>query len=70
VPKTKGYVESAELLAEDEDSVKLRAHLLRPVKQRLGLLLIAAGPDAFVVSPRELSDAARDLARDLLAHHR
>jgi proteasome accessory factor C len=64
------YAESAQLLAEDEDSVKLRAHLLRPVEQRLGLLLIAAGPDAFVVSPAELADAARTLARDLLTHHR
>ena len=64
------YAESAELLAEDEDSVKLRAQLLRPVEQRLGLLLIAAGPDAFVVSPPELTDAARELARDLLEHHR
>ena len=63
------YAESAELLEEDEDSVKLRARLLRPVEQRLGLLLIAAGPDAFVVSPPELVDAARKLARDLLAHH-
>jgi proteasome accessory factor C len=64
------YAESGQLLAEDEDSVKLRAHLLRPVEQRLGLLLIAAGPDAFVVSPTELADAARTLARDLLDHHR
>jgi proteasome accessory factor C len=64
------YAESAELLAEDEDSVKLRAQLLRPVEQRLGLLLIAAGSDAFVVEPPALADAARNLARDLLAHHR
>jgi proteasome accessory factor C len=64
------YAESAQLLAEDEDSVKLRAHLLRPVEQRLGLLLIAAGPDAFVVSPTEFADAARVLARSLLDHHR
>jgi proteasome accessory factor C len=63
------YAESAELLAEDEDSVKLRAQLLRPVEQRLGLLLMAAGSDAFVVSPPELTDAARELARDLLEHH-
>lgn len=64
------YAESAQLLAEDEDSVKLRANLLQPVEQRLGLLLIAAGSDAFVVSPTELSDAARTLARALLDHHR
>ncbi|HEU4404084.1 MAG TPA: WYL domain-containing protein [Polyangiaceae bacterium] len=64
------YAESAELLAEDEDSVKLRALLLRPVEQRLGLLLMAAGTDAFVVSPSELADAARELARNLLNHHR
>lgn len=64
------YAESAELIAEDEDSVKLRAHLLQPVEQRLGLLLIAAGPNAFVVEPAELSEAGRNLARTLLEHHR
>lgn len=64
------YAESAELLAEDEASVKLRAHLLQPVEQRLGLLLLAAGPDAVVDHPPELADAGRDLARALLEHHR
>lgn len=63
------YAESAELIAEDEDSVKLRAHLLPPVEQRLGLLLIAAGAEAFVVEPAQLGDAGRDVARTLLEHH-
>ncbi|MFW5898852.1 MAG: WYL domain-containing protein [Jiangellaceae bacterium] len=63
------YAESADLLAEDEDCVKLRAHLLPPVEQRLGLLLIAAGTEAFVVQPAELADAGREVARTLLEHH-
>jgi predicted DNA-binding transcriptional regulator YafY len=64
------YAESAEVLAEDEESVTLRARLLRPVDQRLGLLLLAAGGDARVVDPPELAAAGRDLARTLLEHHR
>lgn len=64
------YAESAELLADDQTSVKLRAYLLEPVERRLGLLLLAAGADAFVVEPTELADAGRDLARTLLAHHK
>lgn len=63
------YAESAELLAEDEASVTLRAHLLQPVEQRLGLLLIAAGSDAHVIDPPDLANAGRDLARTLLEHH-
>ena len=63
------YAESAELVSEDEASVKLRAHLLPPVEQRLGLMLMAAGTEAFVVEPTELEDAGRELARTLLEHH-
>src|ERR1700754_5128018 len=34
------FAESSELLAEDEESVKLRVRLLRPVERRLGILLL------------------------------
>lgn len=64
------YAESAEVLSEDEQSVRLRAQLLPPVERRLGLLLLAAGRDAVVVNPGELADAGRDVARELLEHHR
>jgi len=64
------YAESAALLAEDESSVTLRAQLLPPVEQRLGLLLLAAGAEALVVEPTDLIDARRAMARTLLEHHK
>ncbi|PSL08474.1 proteasome accessory factor C [Haloactinopolyspora alba] len=64
------FAESSEVVAEDEASVKLRARMRTPVEQRLGVLLLVAGPNAFVTAPGELATAGRDLARDLLDHHR
>lgn len=64
------FAESADVLAEDEESVKLRSRLLPPVEHRLGVMMLVAGVDAFVTNPAELADAARDLARELLEHHR
>lgn len=63
------YAESADVLTEDERSVRLRAQLLPPVERRLGLLLLAAGCEAVVVHPEHLTDAGRHLARELLDHH-
>ena len=63
------HAESAEVLEEDEESVKLRANVLPPVQRRVGLVLLIAGTDAFVTEPADLLDAGRDLARELLAHH-
>lgn len=61
--------ESVEVISEDEMSVRLRAHLLMPVRQRVGLMLIDAGPSARVIGPAECMDAGQELARRLLAHH-
>lgn len=63
------YAESVTVLDDDEESVSLRAGLLPPVDQRLGLALLCCGPDAFVVSPRSLENAGTDLAERLLRHH-
>ncbi len=63
------FAESVTVLSEDEESVKVRAFLLGPVEQRLGLMLVIAGPEAFVVSPDSLVDAGVALARELLEHH-
>ncbi|TDD70275.1 WYL domain-containing protein [Jiangella aurantiaca] len=63
------FAESSELLDEDEESVKLRVRLLPPVERRLGILLLTAGPLAFVTDPPALADAGRALARELLEHH-
>lgn len=61
--------ERVEVLAEDEDDAAVRAWLLPPLVDRVGQLLVLAGPDAYVTEPVDLQDAGRDLARRLLAHH-
>lgn len=63
------YAERVSVLADDEESVSLRAGLLPPVRARLGLLLLCAGPDAFVVDPPGLAGAGVETAQALLAHH-
>jgi predicted DNA-binding transcriptional regulator YafY len=63
------FAESSAVLADDEDDVALRAQLLPPVAQRLGLLLLCTSPDAFVTAPDALRDAGVDAAHALLAHH-
>lgn len=63
------FAERVAVLQEDERDVKLRADLLPPVRQRLGLVLVTAGPDAYVMEPAELRDAGRELARELLEYH-
>jgi hypothetical protein len=63
------FAESVKLLQDDEESVKVRAAFLPPVDQRLGLILISCGPEAFVTTPQKLLDAGANVARQLLAHH-
>ena len=63
------FAESVTVLADDEESVQLHADLLPPVASRLGLLLLCCGPDAFVMAPPALLDAAETTARQLLDHH-
>jgi hypothetical protein len=63
------YAESVVVVDDDEESVKLRADLLPPVEQRLGLLLLCCGPDAFVMEPPALMAAGESMARLLLEHH-
>jgi predicted DNA-binding transcriptional regulator YafY len=63
------FAESVTLLADDEESVKVRAAFLPPVEQRVGLILISCGPEAFVVHPPTFSDAGANVAQQLLEHH-
>ncbi|NEE03763.1 WYL domain-containing protein [Phytoactinopolyspora halotolerans] len=64
------FAESVEVVRESDDEVRLRAYLLGPVEKRLALLMVVAGPRAFVYEPTGLRDAGTDLARRLLRHHR
>jgi proteasome accessory factor C len=63
------FAESTAVLDDDESDVVLRAELLPPVAQRLGLLLLCCGPQAFVTAPASLTGAAESTAATLLAHH-
>jgi proteasome accessory factor C len=53
----------------DDDDVELTAHVVPPVRDRVGLMVAVAGPGAAVLSPPDLRDADVDTARRLLAHH-
>ena len=63
------HAETVEVLDEDEDQLRIRARLLPPTASRLGLVLLAAGPQARVTEPANLRGAGRELARALLLHH-
>lgn len=63
------YAERVAVVADTEDSVTLDLMLLPPVDRRLGLLLLACGPDAAVLSPPGAVESVRVLAAELLEHH-
>lgn len=64
------YAEDVRTVVEDEIAVTVDLDLLPPLGHRVGLLLLASGPRAQVVSPAELRSAGAGLARTLLEHHR
>lgn len=73
VPKERQWVteflaESVTVMAVDDD-VSVALDLLEPVAMRVGLVLLQAGPEAFVSAPAHFRDADDALARELLAHH-
>ena len=63
------FAESTAVLTSDADDLSVRAGFLPPVAERVGLILVIAGRDAFVVSPPDYETAGSDVARALLAHH-
>ncbi|WP_141014156.1 helix-turn-helix transcriptional regulator [Nocardioides sambongensis] len=63
------YAEEVTVVSDDEESVELDVDLLPPLEHRVGLLLLAAGEDAFVVEPAALDSAGAVLAEELLLHH-
>lgn len=63
------FAESTRVLTADADDLLIRAELLPPVAERVGLILLIAGSGAFVMEPPAFVDAGADLARHLLAHH-
>lgn len=63
------YLAEAVVVEHRDDDVQLRLDLLQPVADRLGLIVLQAGAEAFVGSPPALATAAEDLAQRLWAHH-
>jgi proteasome accessory factor C len=61
------FAERVHVLRQDDD-LELACDLLPPVRQRVGLILATAGPEAFVAGAdaAELEGAGREYARQLL----
>ncbi|QYJ04299.1 WYL domain-containing protein [Nocardioides panacisoli] len=64
------YAENVTVVRADEDDVELELECLEPLERRVGMLLLAAGPDSFVREPADLRHAGVVLAEELLVHHR
>jgi predicted DNA-binding transcriptional regulator YafY len=64
------YAERVEVVDDGELAVVLELELLPPLRHRLGLLMLAAGPSGRVLEPAGLDDCHVELARSLLEHHR
>lgn len=62
------FAEQTRIVRADE-YLEIRARVLPPVRARVGLMMTICGPEAFVVEPADLADAAAQTARQLLAHH-
>ncbi|GAB2976145.1 helix-turn-helix transcriptional regulator [Nocardioides montaniterrae] len=63
------YAEKVALVEDDTESVVVDVELLPPLERRVAMLILAAGPEAFVVSPEELDREVGLLAEELLVHH-
>lgn len=64
------YAEQVRVVEDGELAVTLDLDLLAPVEGRVGLLLIAAGPEATVLDPSRLIAEGPRTAAQLLEHHR
>lgn len=63
------FAERTEVVDSDSDDLVLNAFFLPPVAQRVGLVLLIAGPDAGVLKPHRHAEAAAELAERLREHH-
>jgi proteasome accessory factor C len=65
------YAEQVHVVDDDDElTVTLDLDLLPPLEQRVGLLMLTAGPDARVIDPARLVACGPKIAAELLAHHR
>lgn len=63
------YAEQVTFVEDDERDVVVDLDLLPPVEDRVGRLLLTAGPAATVLDPPALDTAGVVLAEELLLHH-
>lgn len=63
------YAEQVTFVEDDERDVVVDLDLLPPVEDRVGRLLLTAGPTATVLDPPALDTAGVVLAEELLVHH-
>ena len=63
------YSEQVTVIDDRETAVELELELLPPLEHRLGLLMLAAGPDARVLEPGDLAGCQVTLAKRLADHH-
>jgi hypothetical protein len=63
------YAEQVTFVEDDERDVVVDLDLLPPVEDRVGRLLLTAGPSATVLDPPALDTAGVVLAEELLLHH-
>ena len=63
------WAERVEVVSEDATGLEFSAHVLPPVAWRCALMMLMAGPEAWVDDP-DLDAEKRVLADRLLAHHR
>lgn len=62
--------EAVSVVQTDANDAELQVELMEPLADRAGLVVLQAGPGAFISQPPELAGASEDVARRLLAHHR
>ncbi len=63
------YLAERVVVSAADDDVALEMSVIEPLADRVGLVLLQAGPGAFVTEPDHLAEADDALARRLLAHH-
>ena len=63
------FAERTEVVDSDGDDLVLDADFLPPVADRVGLVLLIAGPEAGVLKPERHSQAATAMAERLRQHH-
>jgi proteasome accessory factor C len=63
------FAERVERGRADDEDVELTAHVVPPVRDRVGLMVTISGPGATVLAPADLVNAEVATARRLLEHH-